>query len=97
MKIDFDFKATHSGHFCSRKRKGKTGVERATIAEGDTWIQRRKTTRKKHGKRKVGKKEKKTKGSGQRQVRKMTKSEKELEALRGWPLKNVVLTQEKKG
>ena len=31
------------------KRKGKAGMERTNIAEGVTWIQRRKTTRKKHG------------------------------------------------
>ena len=30
-------------------QRGKAGMERAKIAEGVTWIQRRRTTRKKHG------------------------------------------------
>ena len=84
-KIDFE----------SRPHTAVTFVG-ATIAEGVTWIQRRKITRKKHGRERWEEGEE-DEGSGQRQVRKMTKSEKELEALRGWPLKNVVLTQEKKG
>ena len=39
---DFEIKATQSGHLCSRKRKGKTGMARKQrIAEGVSWIQRR--------------------------------------------------------
>ena len=46
---DFRIKTTQSGHLCSPTRKGKAGMERATNAEGVTWILRRKTARKKHG------------------------------------------------
>ena len=67
-------------------QRGKAGMERAKIAEGVTWIQRRKTTRREARKRKVGKKAKKA-NKGRR---KMRKAKKELEALRGRPSKDKI-------
>ena len=69
---------TQSGHLCSQKRKGRNGKSNncrrryLDFVEEDYQEEARK--------RKVGKKEKAKKGR-----RKIRKSKKELEALRGWP------------
>ena len=44
----FRIKTAQGGHLWSRKRKGEAGMERSENAEGVTWIQWRKVTRKKH-------------------------------------------------
>ena len=69
MKVmeDFESRPHKAVTFCSRKRKGKTGMERAKIAEGASWTQR-KTTRKKHGREGRGEGEE-CKRSEQRQGR----------------------------
>ena len=51
MKVveDFESRPHKAVTFVVERGKGKTGMERAQIAEGVTWIQWRKTTWKKHG------------------------------------------------
>ena len=49
MQVIEDFESRPRKAVTFVVRKGKAGMERAKIADGITWIQRRKTSRKKHG------------------------------------------------
>ena len=73
MQVIEDFESRPHKAVTFVVKRGKAGMERATNAEGINWIQRRKTTRKKHGREKVGKKEKKAKkaNKGRRKMRKI--------------------------
>ena len=51
MQVIEDFESRPHKAVTFVVQRGKAGMERAKIAEGATWIQRRKTTRKKHWKK----------------------------------------------
>ena len=71
---DFESRPHKAVTFCSPKRKREAGMERAKIAEEEDYQEEAR-------KRKVGKKEKKAKKANKGRT-KMSKSKKELEALR---------------